>query len=132
MKWSTSGISAARSRPYFWTMQPATMTRSISPASLRATSRRIAPTDSSLAASMNPHVFTMTTRDFSGSVSVSPSFWRCPSMTSVSTRFFGQPSDTMPTEGRRDPGDFIEGEDARACGKRPPTCASGILTFKEI
>ena len=72
MKWSTSGISAARSRPYFWTMQPATTTRSISPASLRATSRRIAPTDSSFAESMNPHVFTMTTRDFSGSVSVKP------------------------------------------------------------
>ena len=51
------------------------------------------------AESMKPHVFTITTRDFSGSVSVSPSRWRCPSITSVSTRFFGHPSETMPTVG---------------------------------
>jgi hypothetical protein len=35
-------------------------------------------------------------------------------MTSVSTRFFGQPRETIPTDGRREAGDFIEGEDARA------------------
>ena len=56
------GSRSARSRPYFWTMHPATTTRSISPRFLRSTCSRIASTDSSLARSMKPHVLTRTTR----------------------------------------------------------------------
>jgi len=68
-------------------------------------------TDSSLAASMKPQVFTMTTRAASGSSSDRPSFFRCPSITSVSTRFFGQPSETTPTDGSSS---FFKGRFCRA------------------
>ncbi len=86
--------------PYFWTMQPATITRSISPFFLRSTCSRIVSTDSSLARSMKPQVFTRTTRASPSGTMAWPARCRCPSMTSVSTRFFGQPSETTPTEGR--------------------------------
>src|SRR5262249_34683518 len=66
---------------------------------MRAISRMVS-TDSCLASPMKPQVFTTMTSARAGSVTIS-----CPwpmvsaSMTSVSTRFFGQPSETKYTEG---------------------------------
>jgi hypothetical protein len=81
-------------------MHPATTTRSISPRRLRSTCSRIVSTDSSLARSMKPHVLTSTTRASASETISWPSRFRWPSMTSASTRFFGQPSEMTPTVGR--------------------------------
>ena len=55
--------------------------------------------DSSFARSMKPQVLTTTTRACPSDTISCPARWRWPSMTSASTRFFGHPSDTIPTVG---------------------------------
>jgi hypothetical protein len=58
---------------------------------------RMASTDSCLALSMKAQVLTTSTSADSGSrVSSCPACWAKPSITSESTRFLGQPSETIP------------------------------------
>ena len=62
------------------------------PSRFSSASATIASTDSSLALSMKPQVFTTMTSACSGScTSRYPACARVPSITSLSTRFFGQP-----------------------------------------
>src|SRR5688572_27053182 len=77
--------------------QPATTSVLHAPVFLNSAISRMASTDSCLALSMKAQVLTTSTSAPSGSrVSSCPACWANPSITSESTRFFGQPSDTMP------------------------------------
>ncbi len=59
---------------------------------------RMASTDSCFAESMNEQVLTTSTSAFSGDEVISaPALWSRPIMTSLSTRFLGQPRLTKPT-----------------------------------
>src|SRR3954454_3289187 len=91
-------MACCRSARYFITMQPAT-TRRCTPRPLRSATSRIVSIDSCLAASMKPQVLTMTTSAASRSfvISTSDSSRSWPSMISLSTRFFGQPREIIPT-----------------------------------
>src|ERR1043166_9725473 len=91
-------MACCRSARYFITMQPAT-TRRCTPRPLRSTTSRIVSIDSYLAASMKPQVLTITTSAASRSfvISTSDSSRSWPSMISLSTRFFGQPREIIPT-----------------------------------
>ena len=91
---SISGISAASSAAWRWTRHPVTTSRR-GPVFLCSASSRIVSTLSSRAASMNAQVLTTMTSARSGSSTSSPPAavtW--PSISSVSTWFLGQPSDT--------------------------------------
>src|SRR3954464_7613047 len=79
-------------------MQPATTRRCARPLVLWRDISRIAFTDSCLAVSMNEQVFTtMTSASSARGVISAPPWASRPIMTSLSTRFFGQPKDTNPT-----------------------------------
>src|SRR5271169_2387489 len=68
---------------------------------LCCTISRMVLTDSCLAESMKLHVLmTMISASSARGVSSAPLWWSMPIMTSESTRFLGQPSETKPTFGR--------------------------------
>src|SRR5437667_2043772 len=79
-------------------MQPVTTSRS-TPLPFRPAISRMVSIDSCFAASMNPQVLTMTTSACWRSLTIVTSVPcpSCPSMTSASTRFFGQPREIIPT-----------------------------------
>src|SRR6478672_8383403 len=78
-------------------MQPVTISRRQAPPFLCCAISRIVSIDSCFAESMKAHVLTTSTSASSGSrVNSWPAFCASPSMTSESTRFFGQPSETNP------------------------------------
>src|SRR5262245_9190016 len=84
-------------------MHPVTTSRRPSRAALTRADSRMASIDSSLAGPMKAHVFTTRTSAASGSSTIScPARVRTPSMTSVSTWFFGQPRVTTCTRRRLD------------------------------
>src|SRR5437016_3756937 len=91
-------MACSRSPRYFCTMQPLMINRS-SPLPFRSATSRIVSIDSCLAASMKPQVLTMTTSASSRSlvISMADSSRSWPSMISLSTRFFGQPREIIPT-----------------------------------
>src|SRR5690242_19719881 len=79
-------------------MQPVTINRRQAPAFLSSAISRIASTDSCLAESMNAHVLTTrTSASEASAVSSCPARSASPSITSESTRFFGQPREIIPT-----------------------------------
>src|ERR1051326_383238 len=84
-------------------MHPLTIRRS-TPLPLRSAISRIVSIDSVFAASMKPHVLTMTTSASSRSfvIVIPESACNCLNMISASTRFLGQPREIMPTR-------FMEG-----------------------
>src|SRR5687767_5571447 len=78
-------------------MQPATTRRRQAPLFLYSAISRIASIDSCLALSMKAHVLTMSTSASEAScVRLPPACCASPSITSESTRFFGQPSEIIP------------------------------------
>src|SRR5439155_13587691 len=79
-------------------MHPVTTSRS-TPLPFRPAISRMVSIDSCFAASMNPQVLTMTTSACWRSLTIVTSVPcpSCPSMTSASTRFFGQPREIIPT-----------------------------------
>ena len=94
---SISGICAFSSSRYRSPRQPVTTSRLQLPFFLNSASSRIVLTDSSFAESMNAQVLTTSTSASDGfGVSVWPPSCDSPIMTSESTRFFGQPSETKP------------------------------------
>ena len=71
------------------------------PLSLKRAISRIVSTDSCLALSMNEQVFTTMMSASSARLVISaPEVASIPIITSLSTRFFGQPRLTKPTRGR--------------------------------
>src|SRR5689334_19018734 len=78
-------------------MHPVTISRRHAPVFLCSAISRIVSIDSCLALSMNAQVLTTSTSASAASrVRRWPFFWASPSITSESTRFLGQPSDTIP------------------------------------
>src|SRR5688572_14872630 len=94
---SISGISRRSSSRYRSARHPVTIKREQLPFRLCSAISRIASIDSSFALSMNAHVLTTRT-SASADVLVSscPASRASPSITSPSTRFFGQPKDRKP------------------------------------
>src|SRR6185437_12602425 len=85
---------------YRSTRQPATISRRALPSVLCLAISRIVSTDSCLAVSIKLHVFTTRISASSGRVvNCAPARSSKPIITSESTRFLGQPSDTNPTTG---------------------------------
>src|SRR4029077_17071936 len=79
-------------------MQPVTMSRRQAPSFLCCAISRMVSIDSCFAESMNAHVLTTSTSAAAAScVSSCPASCARPSITSESTRFFGQPSEIRPT-----------------------------------
>ena len=78
-------------------MQPVTISRRQAPVFLCSAISRMVSIDSCLALSMNAQVLTTSTSASAASrVSWCPCCWASPSITSESTRFLGQPSETIP------------------------------------
>ena len=113
MNASTSGNSLGSSSRNRCGMQPDTITACDGLRTSRsAADSRIASTDSSCAASMNEHVFTINASASAGSLVTSiPCLSNDPSMISASTRFLAHPSETIPTRRGADGlGDDDDGE----------------------
>src|SRR5439155_20452736 len=95
---SISGIASRSSSWFLWTMQPATTSLRQRPVFLNSAISRMVSTDSRRAGSMKVQVLTTITSASDGSrVRSYPPRRSVPSMTSLSTRFFGQPRLTIPT-----------------------------------
>ena len=104
-------------------MQPVTISLRQAPVFLCSAISRMVSIDSCLALSMKAQVLTTSTSADSGSrVSWCPAFCARPSMTSESTRFLGQPSDTMPI--------FITEERTTRGLKGPGGCSGSHLSLK--
>src|SRR4030043_1429579 len=102
-KRSTSGSSLIKAFPKHCGRQPVTTSRRHFPCSLAAAMARIVSTDSSCASRMKPQVLMMTTSASSRAEGTQPFSCRRPSITSLSTIFFGHPRLIMRTV----PGDLL-------------------------
>ena len=98
---STSGMFLRISSRYRSTRQPATISLRALPDSLCCAIWRMVSIDSCLALSMKEQVFTTRMSAVSGRLVISAPAWSSkPIMTSLSTRFLGQPRLTKPIRGR--------------------------------
>jgi len=118
---STSGISAASSAPYFWTMQPATTDAVDLPRLLPAHLLEDRVDRLLLGGVDEAARVTTTTRELAV-FDREPLAGEVPSMTSVSTRFFGHPSETIPTDGS---GVFMTFPEGAAARREPSSLSAG-------